>query len=403
MECLVDNAHQSHTSTVNIKKDGYLHDPGLLKTSVCNSSITWLDGNKGELRYRGYSIDELADQFNFQEVMYLLIHGELPNANELETLKNHLKHAFKLPKDIEKFFALIPDTSHPMATLMCLLSYVSCDTKHTANSVKLQSERMQAAMHILAIMPSLAIACLKKHKSQSININQETAICSHILTEELVGLTLAKDHIFVRAIDKILTLHADHELNASTFTMRVTASTHSNPYACLQAAIAALWGPAHGGANEACLRMLEEIGTTNRIPEYISRVKDKNDSFKLMGFGHRVYKNYDPRAKIMRQICHEVLAETGETSPLLDVAMKLEEIALSDSYFIERKLYPNVDFYSGVTLSALGIPSEMFTVLFALSRTTGWLSHWLEMHDRGPFKIFRPRQFYDGITERTLT
>ena len=402
MEFIVDNANQSHTPSSKTNLDGYWYDPGLLKTSVCESSITWLDGSKGELRYRGYAIDQLANEHSFQDVMYLLLKGELPNENESRSFKDLVKKSYKLPEEFEKTLALLPQKSHPMATLMALLASISCHCEHDASQLKNQNHREQAAMHLLAIMPTLAIASLKKYLNSDFHPCQETAVSSHSITEEMMGLTLANDHIYVQAIDKILTLHADHELNASTFTMRVTASTNSNPYACLQAAIAALWGPAHGGANEACLNMLTEISRTNDIDKYIAKVKDKNDPFKLMGFGHRVYKNYDPRAKIMRKICHEVIANTGQKSQLLDTAMQLEQIALSDPYFIERKLYPNIDFYSGITLKALNIPSQMYTVIFALARTIGWLSHWLEMHNNGPFKIFRPRQVYVGITEREL-
>ena len=400
MESSIDNSCQHHTSAINLAQQGFINDPGLLKTSVCNSSITWLDGEKGELRYRGYAIDQLANTKSFHEVMYLLINGELPDSTQLNEFQAQLQDSFHLPENFLKQLDLIPAGSHPMATVMALLNNVMCHND-VADVNSTDAAKVSASMHMLAIMPSLAIAAQKKATAAPFTVEPETAISIHKLTEALVGSKLDPDHVFVTAIDKILTLHADHELNASTFTMRVVGSTNSNPYACLQAAIAALWGPAHGGANEACLKMLEEIGDKSNIDHYMAKAKDKNDSFKLMGFGHRVYKNYDPRAKIMQKICQDVLKESKCDSPLFELAQALEDRALNDPYCIERKLYPNVDFYSGITLSALGIPSSMFTVIFALARTSGWLSHWLEMHQRAPFKIFRPRQFYDGIKERT--
>ena len=404
MERYEDNSGQMHTAISSVLKEGFINDPGLTKTSVCNSSITWLDGNAGELRYRGYAIDELASSFNFLEVMYLLLNSELGNASEIKNFQDELKTSAILPDNILEFARLIPNSSHPMATISTLLSFV-CSNQHISNSmIKAKTDRIKSALHILAIMPILAVIAAQKANGinpESIDLNISNDI--HALTEGLCQQKLPNDHIFVKAIDRILTLHADHELNASTFTMRVAASTNSNPYACLLAAISALWGPAHGGANEACLRMLSEINSVDNITKYIARAKDKNDSFKLMGFGHRVYKNYDPRAKIMQSICHEVLKESKTDNHLFAVAKELEATSLSDPYFIERKLYPNVDFYSGITLSAIGLPSSMFTVIFALARTTGWISHWLEMHERGGYKIFRPRQVYDGIKSRGVT
>ena len=402
MERLKDNSEHIHTSANILMNEGFINDPGLTKTSVCNSSITWLDGEVGELRYRGYAIDELASNYDFIDVMHLLIQGEIANTEQKQLFQKQLEENYSLANNINEIIRILPDNAHPMAIISMLLANACADKNINNSDVKQPDKRYAAAMHILSIMPKLAVIAAQKAQGLEIKFDKKFAVDSHSITEGILQKELAKDHIFVRAIDKILTLHADHELNASTFTMRVTASTNSNAYACILAAISALWGPAHGGANEACLKMLDEIGEPSNIPKYIAKAKDKNDPFKLMGFGHRVYKNYDPRAKIMQELCHEVLAVTGKNNDLLKVAQTLEETSLNDPYFIERKLYPNVDFYSGIILNAIGIPTSMFTVIFALARTTGWLSHWLEMHDRGGFKIFRPRQFYDGIKTRDL-
>lgn len=402
MEHLLDNAGQLHTSADLLIGNGFINNPGLTKTSVCNSSITWLDGAAGELRYRGYAIDELANKFNFNEITYILMHGEIANSTQIQNFVNDISANYSLPDNLDDLIKIIPETAHPMAIISMLLAN-SCSNKIINNSdIKSKEYRYAAAMHILSIMPKFAIIAAQKAQGYKINFLKEFAIDSHNLVEGLLQKKLPKDHIYVGAIDKILTLHADHELNASTFAMRVTASTNSNPYSCILAAISGLWGPAHGGANEACLNMLSEIATPENIPKYIARAKDKNDPFKLMGFGHRVYKNYDPRAKIMQKLCKDVLAVCGKDNSLLEIAQILEKTSVSDPYFIERKLYPNVDFYSGIILNAIGIPTSMFTVIFALARTSGWLSHWLEMHDRGSFKIFRPRQFYDGVKIRKI-
>lgn len=402
MERRVDHAGQIHSSARELISDGFVNDPGLTQTSVCNSSITWLNGLEGELRYRGYAINELASKHNFNEVMYLLLHGELPNSAELAQFKEKIKSSLTLSRNLIAISELMPATAHPMAVISTLLSNCCANQQITRSMLKSPEARYTAAMHILSVMPIYTIIAAQKLAGSNYQIHEDAVIDIHVLTEGLTQTKLPKDHVFVRAIDKILTLHADHELNASTFTMRVTASTNSNPYSCILSALSALWGPAHGGANEACLNMLQEIETVYNIPKFIERAKDKNDPFKLMGFGHRVYKNYDPRAKIMRELCHEVLDASQISSNLFAVAKELEQTSLNDPYFIERKLYPNVDFYSGIMLSAMGIPSSMFTAIFALARTTGWLSHWLEMHERAEYKIFRPRQFYDGIKERSL-
>lgn len=398
-QVFTDNADQNHKLATDLTQ-GFIKDPGLLKTSVCDSSITWLDGSKGELRYRGYAIDELARKFNFQEIGYLLINGELPSSDQTAKFNQNILSSYSLPKNTLKILQLLPESSHPMSSLMNLISILSCDKPAKELNAKNSEQRLKLALHILSTIPTLISAVNAKLKGKTFT-DSCIATDTHKITETLLQTELTNDHVFVEALDKILILHADHELNASTFTMRVTGSTKSNIYACLSSAVAALWGSAHGGANEACLKMLENIGSLANIPKYIEKAKDKNDPFKLMGFGHRVYKNFDPRANIMKKICHDVLKVTNQSNQLFEVAMELENIALNDPYFIERKLYPNVDFYSGLTLSAMGLPTSMFTAIFALARTTGWVSHWLEMQNES-FKIFRPRQFYQGIKERSV-
>ncbi len=383
----------------------YTYDAGFYSTACCQSKITFIDGEKGQLLYRGYPIDQLADQCSFEEVCFALMHGELPKQKELKAFTQELNSHSLVHEHMTKFFSGFRRDAHPMAIMVGVVGALSA-FYHDGLDVSQEEDRRLATMRLVAKMPTIAAMCYKYSIGEPfVHPNPEFSYAENFLNM-MFSSPVSTEHpnpVLVRAMDKILTLHADHEQNASTTTVRVAGSTGANPFACISAGISALWGPAHGGANEACLNMLHEIGDEKNIEEYIAKAKDKNDPFRLMGFGHRVYKNYDPRAKVMQSICHEVLEETGkQNDPLFKLAMKLEKIALEDSYFIEKKLYPNVDFYSGITQTCLGIPSNMFTVVFALARTTGWMSQWMEMMADPGQRLARPRQVYTGYTERDV-
>jgi citrate synthase len=380
-------------------------DPGFMSTAACESKITYIDGEKGILLYRGYPIDQLADQCDFMEVAHLLLFGELPNSEEKAKFDYDITRHTLVHEQIYNFFNGFLRGIHPMSILMSAVAALG-GFYHDSLDISKPEHRLLSAYRMIAKMPTLAAMCYKYSRGESYVYPHNELSYSENFLNMLFG-NPAEDYeinpVLARAMDKIFTLHADHEQNASTSAVRVAGSTGANPFACISTGVSALWGPAHGGANEACLKMLQEIGDESQIKKYLAKAKDKNDPFRLMGFGHRVYKNYDPRAKVMQETCHAVLDEVGaKDAPLFKLAMKLEKIALEDEYFVERKLYPNVDFYSGITLNALGIPSSMFTVIFALARTTGWLSHWLEMLNDPAFRIARPRQLYTGATERDV-
>ncbi len=383
--------------------DIFTYDPGFTSTASCESDITFIDGDKGILLYRGYSIDQLAQNSNFLEVCYLLLHGELPNQSEMKEFDKAITYHTMVHEQLSTFFRGFRRDAHPMA-IMCGVVGALSAFYHDSTDINDPRQREIASHRLIAKMPTLAAMAFKYHIGQPFvyplnNLGYTEnflRMCFAVPCEEYkINPVLSK------ALDTIFILHADHEQNASTSTVRLAGSSGANPFACIAAGIACLWGPAHGGANEAALKMLEEIGTVDRIPEFIRRAKDKNDSFRLMGFGHRVYKNYDPRAKAMQVQCHAVLDELGmHDDPLLKTALELERIALNDDYFIEKKLYPNIDFYSGITLKALGFPTSMFTALFALARTVGWIAQWKEMIEDPHQKIGRPRQLYTGSKQR---
>ncbi|MDF1761598.1 MAG: citrate synthase [Coxiellaceae bacterium] len=383
----------------------YTYDSGFYSTACCQSKITFIDGDKGQLLYRGYPIAQLADQCSFEEVCYTLMNGELPNKGELDQFITELSTHSLVHEQITKFFSGFRRDAHPMAIMVGVVGALSA-FYHDGMDISHEEDRRLATIRLVAKMPAIAAMCYKYSIGEPfVHPHPELGYAANFLNMMFSSPVSNEppNPVFVKAMDKILTLHADHEQNASTTTVRVAGSTGANPFACISAGISALWGPAHGGANEACLKMLHQIGDEKNIKEYIKKAKDKNDPFRLMGFGHRVYKNYDPRAKVMQGICHEVLDETGKhNDPLFKLAMELERIALEDDYFVEKKLYPNVDFYSGITQTALGIPSNMFTVVFALARTTGWMSQWMEMMGDPSQRLARPRQVYVGYTERDV-
>ena len=379
------------------------YDPGFTSTASCESSITFIDGDEGRLLYRGYTIQDLVERSDFMEVAYLLLYGELPTLSKRARLSQDVTYHTLVHEQVRTFFNGFRRDAHPMAIMVGVVGALS-SFYHDSLDIQNEAQREIAAWRLIGKMPTLAGMAYKYSVGQPfIYPKNELSYAGNFLrmmfavpSEEYIV-----NPILERAMDRILILHADHEQNASTSTVRLAGSSAANPFACIASGIAALWGPAHGGANEAVLNMLKEIGSIDRIPEFIKRAKDKNDSFRLMGFGHRVYKNYDPRAKIMRETCHEVLEELGITNdPLLDLAMELEKIALQDPYFIEKKLYPNVDFYSGIIFRAMKIPVSMFTVVFAVARTVGWVAQWLEMISDPLQKIGRPRQLYRGKVER---
>ncbi|HEV2624954.1 MAG TPA: citrate synthase [Xanthobacteraceae bacterium] len=380
----------------------FTYDPGYTSTGSCESKITYIDGDKGVLLYRGYPIADLAEHGDFLETCYLLLYGELPTASQKADFVDRVTHHTMIHEQMSRFFQGFRRDAHPMAVMVGCVGALSA-FYHDSTDITDPTQRMIASIRMIAKMPTLAAMAYKYSVGQPfIYPNNKLDYASNFL--RMCFAVPCEEYkvnpVLSRAMDRIFTLHADHEQNASTSTVRLAGSTGANPFACIAAGIACLWGPAHGGANEAALKMLGEIGTVDRIPEYIKRAKDPKDSFRLMGFGHRVYKNYDPRAKIMQKTCYEVLNELGIKDPLLDVAMELEKIALHDEYFIEKKLYPNVDFYSGITLRTMGFPTAMFTVLFALARTVGWIAQWKEMIEDPHQKLGRPRQLYTGAPLR---
>ena len=381
--------------------DVFTFDPGFTSTASCESKITYIDGDAGILLHRGYSIQELAEKSSFLEVCYLLLNGELPTAGEFEAFEHNITYHTMLHSQFDRFFTGFRSDAHPMAIMTGAVGALSA-FYHDSTNVNDPKQREVSAHRLIAKMPTIAARAFKYSVGQPfVSPRNELSFAENFLrmSFSVPAEDWVPNPVLTRAMDRIFILHADHEQNASTSTVRLAGSSGANPFACIAAGIACLWGPAHGGANEEALNMLMEIGTVDRIPEYVQGVKDRK--YRLMGFGHRVYKNYDPRATVMQKTCHEVLDEIGDSEdPLLKVAMELEKIALNDPYFVERKLYPNVDFYSGITLRALGFPPEMFTVLFALARTVGWISQWKEMFEDPQRKIGRPRQLYTGATQR---
>lgn len=382
-------------------KGFFTYDLGFTSTASCESKITYIDGDQGILLHRGFPIDQLATEASYLEVCYILLYGEAPTQEQYDVFKNTVTRHTMIHEQITRMLNGFRRDSHPMAVL-CGVTGALAAFYHDALDVNNPRHREITAYRLLSKMPTVAAMCYKYSIGQPfVYPRNDLSYAGNFL--HMMFSTPCEEYtvnpVLERAMDRILILHADHEQNASTSTVRTAGSSGANPFACIAAGIASLWGPAHGGANEACLRMLEEIQTVEHIPAFIERAKDKNDSFRLMGFGHRVYKNHDPRATVMRETCHEVLNELGLNDSLLEVAMELERIALNDPYFIEKKLYPNVDFYSGIILKAMGIPSSMFTVIFAIARTIGWIAHWNEMHDDG-LKIARPRQLYTGYDKR---
>ena len=380
----------------------FTYDPGFMATGSCESSITYIDGAKGVLLHRGYSIEELARDADYIEVVYMLLHDKTPNTEEYKEFKDTITHHTLVHDQVTNFFRGFRRDAHPMA-MLCGTVGAMASFYHDDLNINDSEQRLRSAYRLVAKMPTLVAMCYKYNIGQPfVYPNNELSYADNFLN--MMFSVPAENYkispAVSKAVDRIFILHADHEQNASTSTVRLAGSSGANPYACIAAGVASLWGPAHGGANEACLNMLEEIGTVDRIPEFIAKAKDKNDPFRLMGFGHRVYKNFDPRATVMRESCHEVLAELNIDDPLLNVAMELERIALSDPYFAEKKLFPNVDFYSGIVLKAIGIPTNMFTCIFALARTVGWVSHWHEMLSQPGQKIGRPRQLYTGEAQR---
>lgn len=377
----------------------FTYDPGFVSTASCHSSLTYIDGDEGILRYRGYPIEQLAKQSSFIEVSHLLLYGELPTTNQFDEFKNIIMHHTMLNESLLRFFNGFHYDAHPMAMMVGVVGSLSA-FYHDSLDIHNERHREISAHRMIAKMPTIAAACYKHNLGEPVIYPQnDLSYTGNFL--RMMFATPCEDYevdpLAERAIDLLFILHADHEQNASTSTVRLAGSSGANPFACIASGIASLWGPAHGGANEAVLNMLAEIGDVSNIDKYIAKAKDKDDSFRLMGFGHRVYKHYDPRATIIRGVCHQVLERLADSNnPLFELALRLEEIALKDSYFIERKLYPNVDFYSGIIYRALGIPDSMFTVMFAIARTVGWVAHWMEMIADPNQKIGRPRQVYDG-------
>jgi len=381
----------------------FTFDPGYGGTAACESKITYIDGDEGILLHRGYPIEQLAEKSNFLEVAYLLMNGELPNAAEYKKFEAGVTRHTMLHEQMRRFFDGFRRDAHPMAVMCAVVGAMSA-FYHDSIDITDPRSREISMFRLIAKVPTIAAWAYKYSIGQPfMHPRNDLGYAENFLY--MMNAVPAEEYkinpVLARAMDRIFILHADHEQNASTSTVRLAGSTGANPFACIAAGIASLWGPAHGGANEAVLKMLAEIGHTDNIPDFIAKVKDKNSNVRLMGFGHRVYKNFDPRAKIMQQTCHEVLAELGiKDEPMLDLAMELEKIATHDEYFVQRKLYPNVDFYSGIILKAMGIPTSMFTVLFAVARTVGWVSQWKEMIEDPTNRIGRPRQVYTGATRR---
>jgi len=380
----------------------FTYDPGFTSTASCDSGLTYIDGDEGVLLHRGYPIGQLAEQSSFMEVSYLLLNGELPSAKELDEFTRTITRHTMIHEQLTTFYRGFRRDAHPMA-IMCGVVGALSAFYHDSTDINDPEQRRIASHRLIAKMPTIAAMAYKYSVGQPfVYPRNDLSYTANFLrmTFSVPAEEYEVDPVVVDAMDKIFILHADHEQNASTSTVRLAGSSGANPFACIAAGIACLWGPAHGGANEAALNMLREIGTVDRIPEYIARAKNKDDPFRMMGFGHRVYKNYDPRATVMQKTAKDVLEKLGVDDPIFDVAKELEQIALNDPYFIEKKLYPNVDFYSGVILSAIGFPTEMFTVLFALARTVGWVAQWNEMISDPAQKIGRPRQLYTGPTQR---
>jgi citrate synthase len=385
----------------------FTFDPGFMSTASCKSAITYIDGEKGVLLYRGYPIEQLAKQSTFLEVAYLLMNGELPKEHELLTFTNEIKQHSMIHESLRVFFNGFHYDAHPMSMMVGVMGSLSA-FYHSELDMNDPEHRRISAMRMVAKVPTIAAASHRHSVGWPfIYPRMDLDYCENFMNmmfslpgQQYIDEKNYIDPVAVKALNLLFILHADHEQNASTSTVRLASSTGANPYACVAAGISALWGPAHGGANEAVLSMLAEIGTVDRIPEFIAKAKDKNDPFRLMGFGHRVYKNFDPRATITRETCHEVLAKFPSDDPLFELALALEEYALKDDYFIEKKLYPNVDFYSGIIYKALKIPEDMFTVMFVIARTAGWVSHWLEMMSEPGQRIGRPRQIYTGYDVR---
>ncbi len=381
----------------------FTYDPGFQSTASCESSITYIDGDEGVLLYRGFPIDQLAEHGSFMETCYLLLYGDLPTPQQMRDFEYGVIHHTMVHEQLKRFFDGFRRDAHPMA-IMCGVVGALSAFYHDSTDINDPHQRMVASFRMIAKMPTIAAMAYKYSIGQPFIYPQnDLGYAENFL--RMCFAVPAEDYkvnpVLARAVDRFFILHADHEQNASTSTVRLAGSSGANPFACIAAGIACLWGPAHGGANEAALNMLAEIGSVERIPEFVAKAKDKDDPFRLMGFGHRVYKNYDPRAKVMQKMCHEVLTELGlQDDPLLAVAMELERIALEDEFFIEKRLYPNIDFYSGITLRALGFPTTMFTVLFALARTVGWIAQWIEMIEDPNQKIGRPRQLYTGEPRR---
>jgi citrate synthase len=383
----------------------FTYDPGFMSTAACKSSITYIDGDKGELLYRGYPIEQLAEKCNFMEVCYLLKDGELPNKAQYDDWVGKVQRHTMVHDQLTRFYNGFRRDAHPMAVLVGVVGGLSA-FYHDSLNINDPASRLVATIRLIAKMPTITAMAYRYNNGLPFMYPKNDYDYSTNFLYMMFGTPCEEfkpNPVLSRALDRILILHADHEQNASTSTVRLSSSSGANPYACIAAGIACLWGPAHGGANEACLKMLEEIGDVSRVGEYIKRAKDKNDSFRLMGFGHRVYKNFDPRAKLMRETCHEVLNELGlHNSPLFKLAIELERIALEDDYFVQKKLYPNVDFYSGIVQSALGIPTNLFTGIFAMARTIGWVAQWSEMIGDPEQKIGRPRQLFTGSAQRNV-
>ncbi|MBB3763860.1 citrate synthase [Sphingomicrobium lutaoense] len=380
----------------------FTYDPGFTSTASCQSAITYIDGGEGVLLHRGYPIDQLAEHSTFMEVAYLLLHGDLPKKNELDKFSKTITYHTMVHEQLVHFFRGFRRDAHPMSVMCGVVGALSA-FYHDSTDITDPTQRLIASHRLIAKMPTIAAMAHKYSLGQPFLYPQNDLSYTGNFLRMTFGVPAEPyevNPVIERAMDRIFILHADHEQNASTSTVRLAGSSGANPFACIAAGIACLWGPAHGGANEAALNMLREIGDVKNIKTYVERAKDKNDPFRLMGFGHRVYKNYDPRAKVMQQTAEEVLKELNLTDPVLDVARELEHIALNDDYFVEKKLYPNVDFYSGIILNAIGFPTEMFTALFALARTTGWVAQWNEMISDPEQKIGRPRQLYVGATQR---
>ena len=387
------------------KSGMFTYDPGFLSTASCNSNITYIDGDAGVLMYRGYPIEQLAEHCDFLETCYLLLNGELPNAGQKTEFVDTVTRHTMVHDQLSRFFTGFRRDAHPMAVLVGVVGALSA-FYHDSLDINNAEHRKVSAFRLIAKLPTIVAMAYKYNIGQPFMYPRNDLSYSANFMRMMFGVPAEEykvNPVLVRALDRILILHADHEQNASTSTVRLSGSSGANPFACIAAGIACLWGPAHGGANEAALQMLEDIGDASKIPEFIKQVKDKNSGSKLMGFGHRVYKNYDPRAKLMRETCHEVLNELGlQNDRLFKLAMALEKVALEDEYFVSRKLYPNVDFYSGIVQRALGIPVSMFTCIFALARTVGWIAQWNEMISDPEQKIGRPRQLYKGSAKREV-